>query len=349
MRRPFEVDREELSANLDDFVEATRADLQSSFLVMPKGASFVEYWRFREAYEVLKRTTGAFQDLIPVTVYQAMRADSLVFVVLRAILGVTPVEWADLAATDLGSDVTQGAARGFDKSCRNNKDYVASLSPTRAPKAVERLEALVDVAWRYLEAGAPAGAADAVHRLDKVDTAEGLDSLRHAADLDVPYPALLYERYLGRPFATHRDSVSELIGEVMEEAVESRLHDAGISARKIKRAERVPGFVQAPDFVIPDEISPEVVVEAKITNDDGTARDKVDRIVNLATESRKRVEEGRRGFQVVACIDGRGFGVRKERMRRLLFELDGKVFTLRTLDQLVAHTKLAKYVSKPRR
>lgn len=111
----------------------------------------------------------------------------------------------------------------------------------------------------------------------------------------------------------------------------------------------MPGFDQAPDFVVPDEISPEVVIEAKITNDDGTARDKVDRIVNLATDSRKRVEEGRKGFQVVACIDGRGFGVRKERMRRLLTELDGKVFTLRTLDQLIAHAELAKYVSKPHR
>lgn len=349
MRRPFEANLEELSANLDDFVEITREDLQSSFLVMPKGDSFVEYRRFREAYEVLKQTTAAFRRLTPAIVWDAMQKDSLVFVVLRTILGVTPGEWADRAAADLDSDVSQGAAREFDKNCRTNKDYVANLSLTRSPKAVERLEALVEIAYKYLEAGAPAVAVDKVHRLDKVDTAEGLDSLRHVADLEVPYPALLYERYLGRPFATHRDAVSELIGEVMEGAVESRLHDAGISARKTKRAERIPGFGQAPDFVIPDEISPEVVIEAKITNDDGTARDKVDRIVNLATESRKRVEEGRRGFQVVACIDGRGFGERKERMRRLLTELEGKVFTLRTLDDLISHTKLAKYVSKPYR
>lgn len=346
VRRPFEVDGRELAANLEEYVDATFADLQSSFLVMPKGSAFVEYPRFREGYETLKRATSAFRDFTPQKGWEAMREDSLVLVVLRAILGVTPVEWADLAAADLGSDVTQGAARGFDKSCRTNKDYMANLSPARSSKTIERLGAMVEVAHKYLSEGAPPGAEDTVHRLNKVDTAEGLDSLRRAADLDIPYPALLYERYLGRPFATHRDAVSELVGEAMEGAVESRLHRASVSARKMKRAERVPGFDQAPDFIVPDETTPEVVIEAKITNDDGTARDKVARILRLAELSRRRVRSGKPGFQVVACIDGRGFGVRRQDMRDLLTELGGKVFTLRTLDQLVAYTHLARYASR---
>ncbi len=33
------------------------------------------------------------------------------------------------------------------------------------------------------------------------------------ADLGVPYAMMLYERFLGRPFAGHRDLVSELVGE----------------------------------------------------------------------------------------------------------------------------------------
>ncbi len=347
MRRPFEVDARELAANLEDFVNVTFADLQSSFLVLPKGDAFVEYPRFREAYEALKRTTSAFRNFTPETIWEAMREDSLVFVVMRSILGVTPGEWAGLAVTDLSSDVTQTVARGFDKRCRMNRNYVAKLNPTRAPKALERLEALIKVAHKYLSDGAPAGAADTVHRLNKVDTAEGMDSLRHAADLDIPYPVLLYERYLGRPFATHRDAVSELVGEVMEGAVESRLHSAGISFRKTKRAEKVPGFGQAPDFIVPDEITPEVVIEAKITNDDGTARDKVTRILRLAELSRRRARSGGKSYQVVACIDGRGFGVRRQHMRDLLTELNGKVFTLRTLDQLIPHTQLARHVSRP--
>ena len=51
--------------------------------------------------------------------------------------------------------------------------------------------------------------------------------------------------------------------------------------RKTKRAERVPGYDQAPDFFVPDEFNPSIVIEAKITGDDGTARDKVARIERL--------------------------------------------------------------------
>jgi hypothetical protein len=82
---------------------------------------------------------------------------------------------------------------------------------------------------------------------------------------------LLYERYLGRPFAAHRDSVSELVGEVLEASIERTLHSGGISYRKTGRAERIPNFDQAPDFIIPDEFNPQIVIEAKVTEDDGTA------------------------------------------------------------------------------
>ena len=107
------------------------------------------------------------------------------------------------------------------------------------------------------------------------------------ADLGVPYAMLLYERFLGRPFAGHRDSVSELVGDVLESAIEGVLTRAGISLRKTKRAERIPGFDQAPDFIIPNEFNPQIVIEAKITEDDGTARDKATRMQHLGELSRE--------------------------------------------------------------
>jgi hypothetical protein len=173
-----------------------------------------------------------------------------------------------------------------------------------------------------------------------------LASVRHAADNDVPYAVLLYERYLGRPFAGHRDGVSGIIGEVMENAIEERLRADGISYRKTRRAERIPGFGQAPDFCVPDEVRPAVVIEAKITSDDGTARDKVTRIKNLVTQRDAHAAAGLPHYQVVACIDGRGFRVRREDMRQLLLALDGKVFTTATLDQLVKGSNLRNFVSK---
>jgi len=166
------------------------------------------------------------------------------------------------------------------------------------------------------------------------------------SELGVPYAMLLYERLLGRPFAAHRDSVSELIGGGLEEPIEDLLSNSGVSFRKIKRAERIEGFDQTPDFVIPDEFSPKVVIEAKITEDDGTARDKVTRIQHLAEISMEGRTQDNPKFQVVACIGGRGFGVRREDMRKLIRATRGKVFTLQTLDKMIAYTKLKEYVSR---
>jgi hypothetical protein len=196
--------------------------------------------------------------------------------------------------------------------------------------------------------GAPQVDVDKIHRLDKADTRASLDSLRTLAELGVPYAMLLYERFLGRPFAGHRDSVSELVGGGMESAIEDVLSKAGISYRKTKRAARIPGFDQAPDFIIPSEYNPQVIIEAKITEDDGTARDKVTRVQHLGALSMAGQPPQQPKFEVIACIGGRGFGVRKEDMRKLLYATRGKVFTLNTLntlDRLVACSRLQEFKS----
>jgi hypothetical protein len=204
---------------------------------------------------------------------------------------------------------------------------------------------LTKTAVHFIEQGAPRELNGIIHRLAKFDTHGGIESVQYAAREDIPYAALLYERYLGRPFAAHRDAVSELVGEVMENAIEDRLRKHGVTYRKTQRAERIPGFGQAPDFCIPDEVNPSVVIEAKITSDDGTARDKVARIKELETQRNQHVSEGRPSYEVVACIDGRGFRERREDMRQLLLRLNGKVFTMASLDHLVTYTDVRDFVT----
>ncbi|MGO9755663.1 MAG: hypothetical protein ACLPNY_03520, partial [Roseiarcus sp.] len=138
------------------------------------------------------------------------------------------------------------------------------------------------------------------------------------------------------------DSVSELVGDVVESAIEDVLSKAGVSYRKTKRAERIIGFDQAPDFIIPDELNPSVVIEAKLTEDDGTARDKVTRVQRLRT---LRDDSGLH-YDVVACIAGRGFKVRRNDMRCLLMATDGKVFTLSSMEHLIAHTRIRNFVTR---
>ena len=136
------------------------------------------------------------------------------------------------------------------------------------------------------------------------------------------------------------------MGNLVENAIEDVLTRSGISFRKTKRAERLPGFDQAPDFVIPNEFNPQVIIEAKLTEDDGTARDKVTRVQRLGTLSMVGGTADKPRFEVVACIAGRGFGERREDMKKLLLATRGKVFTLQNLHQLVEHTRLSDFRSR---
>jgi hypothetical protein len=344
VKQPYLVTTSEIEHDIEAYVDAIYGSLESQFLVLPRGESFIDYPRFQDAYENLKRATRDFRDVQPISVWDALLVDSLSLVVLRCILGMTPPEWAALAASDSGLPITQGFARSLDGKVRSDPEYLSRLRQRKAA-TLERVDAMVQTACARIGAGVPERVSNTLHRLDKVDTAEGLASVRRAADFHVPYAMLLYERFLGRPFASHRDAVSELVGDVMESAVEAELNAYGVSFRKTKRAERVPGFDQAPDFITPDEYAPAVVIEAKITNDDGTARDKFTRIIHLVEQSRQRVARGEPGFEVIACIDGRGFGIRRQDMRRLLVTVEGKVFTLATLKDLVANTGLSRFVS----
>jgi hypothetical protein len=342
MRYPFEVPYAEIEADVDAFINAVCDTLQSSFLLLPRGPGFVTYPEFQQAYEVLKRHTAGFTSAEPDNVMKALREDALTFIILRTMLGFTPPELAYIASKESGTVIPQNFARTLDRRVRIERQALQSLSS----QSRKRVAALVFIACQLLKDGVAETPPDMIHRLDKADTSSGLASLSHLAAEGAPYAMLLYERFLGRPFAGHRDSVSGLVGEVMENAVEERLRQAKISFRKTKRAERVEGFDQAPDFIVPDEWNSQVVIEAKITEDDGTARDKVTRIQHLAEISHQRRLQGQPDFRVIACIDGRGFGVRREDMRKLLEATQGKVFTLKTLEHLVENTALKAFKSR---
>jgi hypothetical protein len=342
MRYPFEVSTEEIESSPDEFVSSVFSCLESEFLVLPKGEGFVDYSLFERAYEALKQATRGFVDLSAERVLHAIKQTPLSLVVLRAVLGLTPPEWAYLTTQRTGIEVAQSFARNLDRNIRMSPFSSLNLSGLTE----KRLAALVETACQLLKSGVPEVNTHKIHRLDKADTCSGVSTISHLAGMGVPYAMLLYERFLGRPFAGHRDSVSELVGDSLESAIEDVLTKAGVSYRKTKRAEKIPGFDQAPDFIVPDEFNPQVVIEAKITEDDGTARDKVTRVQHLSSLSTLGQVNGLQKFEVIACIAGRGFGVRREDMKKLLFATHGKVFTLKTLDKLIDYSALRNYRTK---
>lgn len=335
----FDADYTDPSLSFDDLVDEVFSELKSSFLEMPRGEGFVDYAIFERGYQTLKRATDDFVAVTPATVEAAVAEAPISFIVFRTILGFTPPEWAYITTETTGVTVDQGAARSIDRTMRLQP---LTPRPLRAILTDQRIRAMIESGVKILVDGAKKTVPTLIHRLDKADTKEGLKSVEAAADLGLPYPVILYERFLGRPFASHRDSVSELVGEVVEAAVKDVLTEGKVSFRETKRAERITGFDQAPDFIIPDEFNPAALIEAKLTEDDGTARDKVARVQRLRT---LRDETGHT-YDVIACIAGRGFKVRREDMRRLLQATDGKVFTLASMHLLIEQTRIREYRSR---
>jgi hypothetical protein len=342
MKFPFEATLEEIRKNPDVYISSIFSCLESDFLTLPKGVGFIEYTVFEKGYEALKQATSGFTKLKPEKILPITISEPISIIVLRSMLGFTPPEWAYITTQKTGTEVTQGFVRSLDRKVRMAPETPLKDSGVTAV----RLRALVKTACDLLLEGAPEIEEEKIHRLDKADTKSGISALQSLSGMGVPYAMLLYERFLGRPFAGHRDSVSDLIGDSLESAIEDVLAKSGISYRKTKRAERIDGFDQSPDFIIPSEFNPQIIIEAKITEDDGTARDKATRIQHLGELSMEGQTEGHSKYEVVACIGGRGFGVRKGDMEKMLVATRGKVFTLKTMDRLVECTRLKEFKTK---
>ena len=84
---PFEVGFDELQSDLNEYVDAVFACLESEFLVMPKGKGFVEFSTFESGYEALKRATGGFREFTPENIASVVFEVPISLVVLRCVLG----------------------------------------------------------------------------------------------------------------------------------------------------------------------------------------------------------------------------------------------------------------------
>lgn len=339
---PFEVSANEIEKNPEAYVDAVFSSLESEFLIMPKGQGFIDYPIFENGYEGLKAATADFSILASENILALVIIRPIALIVLRTMLGFSPPEWGYVTTQRTKIDIPQGFIRALDRKIRMSPARGLNLS--RSSK--ERVVALIETACQLIIEGAPSVEGDQLHRLDKADTRCGIASTKNLGAIGVPYAMLLYERFLGRPFAGHRDSVSELVGDSLESAIEEILSKEGITFRKTKRAERIEGFDQVPDFIVPTEFNPQIIIEAKITEDDGTARDKVTRIQHLGELSLAGRPKGSPRFEVVACIGGRGFGVRREDMKKMILSTRGKVFTINTLNHLIENTRLKEFRTK---
>jgi len=174
-----------------------------------------------------------------------------------------------------------------------------------------------------------------IGRHHKFDTFNGWADVARFAGQDVPYATVLYERYLGRPFAYVVDALSGRKADLLERPIESLFRRHRVPHYRSKPIEKIPGFEQAPDFLIPDQDAPAIVIEAKLAEDGGTARDKASRIERLSRTT------SRRNITLIAVVDGKGFFRVNDVLAPIMKVTKGLTFTLTNLDQMMTLQEFA--------
>ena len=105
---PFEAAFEAILENPESYVDAVFSCLESEFLIMPKGAGFIDYPVFEKGYEALKAVTKGLSTFDSAAVLSVALKEPISIVVLRAMLGFTPPEWGDVTTQQTGVAVNQG-------------------------------------------------------------------------------------------------------------------------------------------------------------------------------------------------------------------------------------------------
>jgi hypothetical protein len=175
------------------------------------------------------------------------------------------------------------------------------------------------------------------NKQERPDLDEGWDTVRRYATHGVPLPVLLHQRLYGGAFRQLLDSTSAKRGDRLENELVEQLTQRGIphirtgSHNQMEIRARFNITIQpTPDFVFFDSSeSLRAILEAKLTNDGGTARDKASRFAIMRNESRRLG-----GIPVFALIDGLGWTRASDALGPVIRDCDGRVFTSATLSEM---------------
>lgn len=325
------------------FLELT----QPSFHLVPRGSAMESHADFVTAYDALAAATANFTDVSQKRLTTALLATPSALPALRMIACLTNKELAvAMKLIDPTLRVTDDTLKRFERGSAPEP----SATGRRAEQAEARRAALAAAIVAAVRATmdrqiltVPADASATFHsKLDHQDTIGGWASVHEAAENGVPYSALLYHRYVGGVWRQVQDAYSEVKGDnVLEIPLERLLGEEGIpfyraasGATGATEAARRYGLHPGPDFVLPAD-QPAVVIESKVAEDGGTARDKASRIQTLADSAR------RAGLVVCALVDGKGWSERPGALVDVVIATDGRTYCLQTMSHLLAVPEIA--------
>lgn len=290
---------------------------------------FYELPHFEAAYGKLAAATEEFTDVTVECLTAAIHLEPTILLPLRTITGLLKKEfaWATrLVAEPLGM-------RPLSENKVDSMERSGSVTST----AQARLAAeTIDQIMRGSLFPDPPGAFKL--KQGKPDTVDGWASVRHYATNRVPYALFLHQRHYGGPFRQVIDAASELRGDLIEDAVEVLFAENGI--RFIRTGSHNQDEITArfeitvrptPDFVVHDAAGNlRAMLECKLTNDGGTARDKALRYERLRDES---VRLG--GIPLIAVLGGLGWTRVNDTLGPVLRDCDGRVFSVSNLAEML--------------
>lgn len=251
--------------------------------------------------------------------------------IFRLLLGLTTQEFA------ASTEVLAGSGDGVGALSISNsrvKAIEAGAIPTR--READSCALVVDRAMADGLFPVPAGRVRS--KIAKPDTLQGWDSVREYARSGVPLAMFLHQRHYGGAFRQLLDATSGKRGDMLEQPVEDLFklqkvpHVRTGSHNQEEVAAKFGLTVKpAPDFVVFDRsMTLRGMLECKVANDGGTARDKAARYRSL------RVEANRLGgVPVFAVLAGLGWKRTADALGPVVRDTDGRTFTLPTLEEML--------------
>jgi len=313
------------------------SQLSSYFYVIPwDRANISDEGEFKRLYDQVSSETNEFTDISEEKIKKILEKEPKTIVVFRVIAGYTLNEVSFILHLKYGANFPREQLQSLE---RNGLEALSSTlkmwKRNLAPIAALFYQSVDPT---FLKA--PTGIDSTKFRLltDKFDTREGWGGVAKAAREAVPYYELLYQRYIGGPFRQARDTSSSLKAEILEGPIENLLRANGIPYYKTGLREKIEGWDQAPDFLIPGKEAPQVIIEAKIAEDGGTARDKAARIKVLAGIARPK------GIDLISVIDGKGFTRINDVLLPIIAYSGGFVFSYSNKEEILEVPSIKRFI-----
>lgn len=292
-------------------------------------APFYERPYFTEVYAAASAATNDFANVTESHLRQVLQDDPRTLLVFRTILGLTKDEFAH--STTLVAEAVQMSRLTSGKIDSMERRGTAATDAQIHIVAATLLQVMDGSLF-----GEPGG--DLRRKQDKLDTRYGWASVGQAAADGVPYADFLHQRHYGGAFRQVLDATSSRRGNLIEDAVEQLFRDNGVPF--IRTGSHNQGDIAArfeikvapaPDFVVFDDTDTlRAMLECKLVNDGGTARDKALRFERLRAES---VRLG--GIPLLAVLGGMGWARVNDTLGPVVRDTEGRVFTLATLPQML--------------